>query len=80
MALFEAFGTLCGDAGVVELDGLLNARGLIGAREPTEVRACAARALGLIGTKAARSALQRAADSKDMVVRSAVTRAQRGAP
>jgi HEAT repeat protein len=44
------------------------------------MRACAARALGLIGTSAARAALQRAADSKDMVVRSAVTRAQRGAP
>jgi HEAT repeat protein len=80
MALFEAFGTLCGDAGVPELDSMLNSRGLIGAREPTEVRACAARALALIGTSAARSALQRASDSKDMVVRSAVTRAQRGAP
>lgn len=78
MALFEAFGTLCGDAGVSELDGMLNSRGMIGAREPTEVRACAARALGLIGTSSSRAALQRASDSKDMVVRSAVTRAQRG--
>jgi hypothetical protein len=80
MALFEAYGTLCGNGGVAELDALLNARGIIGPREPTEMRACAARALGLIGTSAARAALQRAADSKDMVVRSAVTRAQRGAP
>ncbi|MEO7520215.1 MAG: HEAT repeat domain-containing protein, partial [Gemmatimonas sp.] len=39
MALFEAFGTLCGDGGVAELNALLNARGLLGAREPTEVRA-----------------------------------------
>ena len=79
MALFEAFGTLCGDGGVAELDDLLNARGLIGARESTEVRACAARALGLIGTAPAKSSLRRAADSKDAVVRSAVSRAQRGA-
>lgn len=78
MALFEAYGTLCGDAGVVELDTLLNARGLLGAREPAEVRACAARALGLIGTAAATAALQRAADTKDVVVRSAVARALRG--
>lgn len=78
MALFEAYGTLCGDAGVAELETLLNARGLLGAREPAEVRACAARALGLIGSIAATSALQRAADTKDVVVRSAVARALRG--
>ncbi|HYW32655.1 MAG TPA: HEAT repeat domain-containing protein [Gemmatimonas sp.] len=78
MALFEAFGTVCGDDGVAELDSLLNSRGLLGSREPTETRACAARALGLIGSAAATAALQRAVDSKDMVVRSAVTRALRG--
>lgn len=79
MALFEAYGTICGDAGVSELDQLLNARGLLGAREPAEVRACAARALGLINTPAANAALQRAAETKDVVVRSAVARAMRGA-
>lgn len=78
MALFEAFGSICGDAGVGELDTLLNARGLLGAREPTEVRACAARALGLIASPSALAALQRAADTKDVVVRSAVSRAMRG--
>ncbi len=57
---------------------MLNARGLLGAREPTEIRACAARALGLIGSDGALTALQRAAETKDMVVRSAVTRALRG--
>ncbi len=79
MAVFEAYGTLCGDVGVVELDALLNARGLLGAKEPPESRACAARALGLIGTAVAMAALQRAADTKDVVVRSAVARAMRGA-
>jgi hypothetical protein len=78
MALFEAFGSMCGDAGVSELDTLLNARGLLGAREPAELRACAARALGMIASPAASAALQRAADTKDAVVRSAVSRAMRG--
>lgn len=78
MALFEAFGGMCGDAGVGELDGLLNARGLLGAKETPEMRACAARALGLVGTRAAMAALQKAADTKDVVVRSAVARAMRG--
>ncbi len=79
MALFEAYGTICGDAGVGELDQLLNARGLLGARESAEVRACAARALGLINSAGANAALQRAAETKDIVVRSAVARAMKGA-
>jgi HEAT repeat protein len=78
MALFEAFGGMCGDTGVPELDGILNARGLLGAKESPEMRACAARALGLVGTRAAAAALQKAADTKDVVVRSAVARAMRG--
>lgn len=78
MALFEAFASVCGEAGVPELDALLNARGLLGPREPTEVRACAARALGLVGGPAANAALEKASGTKDSVVRSAVTRALRG--
>ena len=78
MALFEAFGGLCGDAGVAELDGILNARGLLGAKETPEMRACAARALGLVGTRTAMAALQNSAEIKDVVVRSAVARAMRG--
>jgi len=77
-ALFEAFGGMCGDAGVGELDAILNARGLLGAKETPEMRACAARALGLVGTRAALAALQKAVDAKDVVVRSAVARALRG--
>ncbi len=78
MAVFEAYGTVCGDAGVAELDTILNARGLLGAKENPEMRACAARALGLIGSASAIEGLQRAADTKDVVVRSAVARALRG--
>lgn len=78
VALLDAYGTLCGDAGVQELDAILNARGLLGAKEPADLRACAARALGLVGTPNATEALQRAADAKDVVIRSAVSRALRG--
>ena len=77
VALFEAFGTICGGGGVPELDALLNARGLLGPRESAEMRACAARALGLVNSADADVALQRASDTKDAVVRSAVARALR---
>jgi HEAT repeat protein len=77
MALFEAFGSLCGDAGVPELDAILNSRGLLGSKEPPDFRACAARALGMVGTPLAFAALQRASDTKEVVVRSAIMRAMR---
>ena len=77
VALFEAFGTICGVGGVPELDTLLNARGLLGPRESAEMRACAARALGLVNASDADVALQRASETKDAVVRSAVARALR---
>ena len=78
MAFFEAYGALCGDAGVPLLDGLLNGRSLLGRREDPELRACAALALGRIATATARGSLERAADSRDLVVRNAVARALRG--
>lgn len=80
MTLFETFGVLCGDTGVPKLDALLNAQGMLGPKEPSDIRACAARALGLIGTPLANAALERAANAKDVVVRSAVVRALRGTP
>jgi hypothetical protein len=78
MAFFEAFGALCGDAGVPMLDGVLNPRGLFSKKEDPEFRACAARALGRIGTEAALNALRRAGSDKDVLVRNAVARALRG--
>jgi HEAT repeat protein len=80
MALFEAFGTICGDDGVGELDSLLNARSLLGVREPSDIRACAARALGMVRSPRAVEALERAVENKDLVVRSAIGRALRGTP
>jgi hypothetical protein len=79
MALFEAYGSMCGDAGVAALDTTLNGKSMFGRREEPEIRACAAMALGRVGTPAAHEALQRAATEKDVVVRNAVSRALRGA-
>ena len=78
MAFFEAFGALCGDGGVTLLDGLLNAKGFMGKRDDSEMRACAAMALGKIGSAKATDALNRAAGEKDVIVRNAVSRAIRG--
>ncbi|HEX5831367.1 MAG TPA: HEAT repeat domain-containing protein [Gemmatimonadaceae bacterium] len=78
MAVFESYGALCGDAGVSFLDGILNARGLLGRREDPALRACAAVALGRIGSGAAIDALRRCADEKEVVVRNAVSKALRG--
>jgi HEAT repeat protein len=78
MALFEAFGTLCGDPGINLLDGVLNSRGLFGKKEDPELRACAAMALGRIGSEAATAALRRASTEKEILVRNAVNRALRG--
>ena len=78
MALFEAYGTLCGEAGISLLDGMLNSRGLFGKKEDSELRACAAMALGRVGSDTAIATLRRAANEKDILVRNAVNRALRG--
>lgn len=78
MAMFEAYGTLCGEGGVSYLDGLLNGKGFFGRRDDAEIRACAAMALGRVGTESARAALRRAAEDKEAVVRNAVNRTLRG--
>lgn len=77
MAFFEAYGALCGDGGVAWLDAILNGKGMFGKREDSEWRACAAIALGRIASKRAQESLQRAGGEKDIVVRSAVSRALR---
>ena len=78
MALFEAYGSLCGEGGVAFLDGTLNGKSMFGRREDAELRACAAVALGRIKTASATAALQKAAGEKDVVVRNAVSRALKG--
>jgi FOG: HEAT repeat len=78
MAVFEAYGTLCGDGGIAALDSTLNGKSMFGRRDDPELRACAAVALGRIGTPGAVESLRRAANEKDVVVRNAVARALRG--
>ncbi len=75
MAFFEAYGAVGGNTAVERLDGLLNSRGFLGRRNPTELRACAALGLGRAGTPRAREALERAREDDDPVVKNAVVRA-----
>jgi HEAT repeat protein len=78
MAFFEAYGLLSGDAGVPLLDGLLHSKGFMGKKDDSEIRACAAMALGKIGSPKAMESLNRATSEKDVIVRSAVSKAIRG--
>jgi len=78
MAFFEAYGLLCGDAGVPLLDSLLNSKGFMGKKDDSEIRACAAMALGKINTAKSSEALNRATGEKDVIVRNAVSKAIRG--
>lgn len=79
MAYFETYGLLAGDAGIEQLDALLNGRSaLLRLRVDPELRACAAMALGKIGTDTAFEVLRKAADDKDVRVRSAINKALRG--
>jgi hypothetical protein len=78
IAFFESYGELAGDAAHELMDKLLNGKGFLGRKEPPEIRACAALALGKIGTEQARRSLQAASGEEDAVVRSAVNRALRG--
>ena len=78
MAFFEGYGALCGDGGIAHLDSVLNGKGFLGRREDSEMRACAAIALGRVGTPRAIETLRKAATEKDIVVRNAVSRALRG--
>jgi hypothetical protein len=77
MAFFEAYGAIAGASGLKPLSALLLPRGMLRMKESSEVRACAAIAIGKIRTPEAREVLQRAADDKDLVVRNAVSRALR---
>lgn len=78
MAFFEAYGSLVGESGVDMLDGMLNSGGFLKRKEDPETRACAAMALGRIGTEAARASLEKAGQDKEAIVRNAVNRALRG--
>jgi HEAT repeat protein len=75
IGLLDAYARIAVEAAVPLLDELLNRRSLLKHREPSEVRACAAHALGLLQSPAAREPLAAAADDRDPAVRTAVARA-----
>ena len=76
--LFTAFGSVAGPGGVSTLQPVLLGKGGLARRPSAGTRACAAVALGLINTPAARLALEHAASDKDPLVRSAAGAALRG--
>ena len=77
VAVFEGYAQVSGESAIPLLDKLLNRKGFLGKREPTEIRAAAALALGRIQGAAAGEALRKAQGEDDAVVRSAVNRAMR---
>jgi HEAT repeat protein len=77
MAFFEAYGAIAGPPALKTLAGMLQPRGLLKLTQSSDLRACAAIALGKIRTPEAREVLASAADDKDLVVRNAVNRALR---
>lgn len=78
IAFFESYGELSDPEAVPLLDKLLNGKSFLGRREPEDIRAAAALALGRLETPEARQALNRAREQEEPVVRSAVNRALRG--
>jgi len=76
-AFMDAYATLAGDAGVPLLDGILNPKGLLSRKGDPQTRACAAMALGKIGSSRALDALRKAGSESDVVVRTAAARALR---
>jgi HEAT repeat protein len=76
IAFFEAFGSVATPESVGMLDRLLNGKRLFAKQNP-EIRACAAMALGRVGTPAARESLQRAVAETNPMVRNAVAKALR---
>jgi len=77
VAVFEAYGIVAEESGLDVLDSLLNGKGFLGKREPTDIRAAAALALGRIPGDRARASLEKATLDEDPVVRSNVNRALR---
>ena len=69
---FESYGRLGDTEAVPFLSKILNGRSFLGRKETADLRACAARSLGHVGSTEARKALDQAADDQDPVVRSAV--------
>ncbi len=77
IAFFEAYGAIARASAVPAMNEILNHRGLLGRRNSNELRACAALALGKVGTAEAQAALRESLGDPDPVVHNAVQRALR---
>jgi hypothetical protein len=75
---FEAYALIAGANALEPLSQILSAGGLFRRKEPADVRACAAHALGRLRSDSARAVLEKYKDDKELVVRAAVNRALRG--
>ncbi len=78
IAIFESYGILGGSGATDVLNEILNKKGFLGRREPSQIRASAARALGKGGLPGAHEALLAAQRDTDAVVRTAVRQALEG--
>ncbi len=78
VAFFEAYALTAGQKGVELLNRMLNGRRILWMKYPSRMRACAARALGLVGTLEANQAIALAEKDKDPMVSSAVHATRRG--
>jgi HEAT repeat protein len=76
-AFFEAYARAAGSKSVKLLSRMLNGRRFLWMKYPSPIRACAARALGLVGGQEAELELNVAEHSKDPMVLSAVHAARR---
>lgn len=77
---FEAYGMFVGNAGIASLYEMLYGRGVFRRKDDSDTRACAAMALGKIGTPEARAALEKASVVKDPLIRAAINGALREMP
>jgi HEAT repeat protein len=77
LAFFEAYAFAAGDKGTRLLSRMLNGKRYVWFRFPSQMRACAARALGLVGGASADQALNVAEMDRDPMVLSAVHAARR---
>ncbi|GMR13196.1 MAG: hypothetical protein BMS9Abin29_1398 [Gemmatimonadota bacterium] len=72
-AIFETYGVLGGAGCVDSLASLLIGKGFTRRCSDTDIRACAAMALGKVGGREARVVLKKAGSDKDPLVRTAVS-------
>jgi HEAT repeat protein len=77
-AFFDTYAVLAGEEGIEFLDTILNPHGFLKRKGDPQTRACAAAALGKIGSARALDTLRRAVSDKEIVVRNAASRALRG--